>query len=37
MCKDQGRSSPEIQGKKNKATNGHRVKDRGFEKVREVE
>jgi len=26
-----------IQGEKNKATNGCRVKDRGFEEVREVE
>jgi len=37
MCKDQGRSSPEIQDKKNKATNGRRVKDGGFEEVRGVE
>jgi len=37
MCKGKGRSGLEVKSKENEAANEHKVEDRGFKKVREVE
>jgi len=37
MCKDQGRSNPEVQGKKDEATDGYGVEGRGFKKIKGLE